>query len=92
MTEKEASQGELDLAEQTHAQFKHLEKLHGKVSADDILSQIDKLQGEVIKMKKEGISVWNANKAIPKIFDVVDGAFEIMIELTKNQKEEEEKK
>jgi hypothetical protein len=81
-----------DLAEQTLQSFENAKKLHGVVSLDDISTQIIKLQEEVKKIKKEGISVWSAQKQIPKIFDVVDGAFEIMIELVEHEKEKEEKK
>jgi hypothetical protein len=80
-----------NLAKETHQNFEKAKELHGAVSLDDILGQIHKLQDEVKKIKQEGISVWSAQKQIPKVFDIVDGAFEIMIELVENQKDKGEK-
>ena len=71
------------LAEEVEWNFTRLKALRpaGDLTIDDLRKSIDKLHAEVIRIKKEGVSVWNAKAAIPKIFDVVDGAFVTMKEL-----------
>jgi len=55
-----------------------------KLTFDEIMHQMYILQHEVQNLKKEGISLWNPKPAIARIFDIVDGAFVVMIELAEH--------
>lgn len=78
------------LADEVYYAFKLLKKLKGEVTKDDILRQINNLQNEVKRLKSEGISMWNAKQQIPKVFDIVDGAFEVMVEVVNKLEEKKE--
>ena len=59
------------------------------LTPDQIITQISVLQEGVQALKKNGISVWNYKSVIPKIFDLVDGMFVVMIEMAKQKGEKE---
>jgi hypothetical protein len=79
------------LAEDVEAELEQLKSLQKELTAADLQKQVDALQERVKKLKREGISVWNAKEKIPVVFDTVDGAFVVMAELI-NKIDEIEKK
>lgn len=62
-----------------------------KISASEILDEIDKLHAETRRIKRAGVSMWNYKEVLPKIFDVVDGAFVAMKEVVLKMEELEVK-
>ena len=48
------------------------------LTVDAVRSELKILMRRVTAIKREGISMWNYKGAIPKIFDIVDGSFEII--------------
>lgn len=76
-----------NLAKEVAIELDRKKAAKGGLSNADLLAEIAKLQAEVQKVKHQGVNVWNYKDALPKIFDIVDGAFEVMIEVVKNQEE-----
>lgn len=76
------------LAEEAELAFHYSKTLNSKgLPIATIKEEIDKLHRETRRIKKEGVSVWNAKAVLPKIFDVVDGAFVAMKSLVEKIEE-----
>ena len=71
------------LSKSVRREFAMIKQIKDGISTDDIMAQIVKLKNAVVKLKQDGISMWNYKQAIPKIFDIVDGAFEVMVEVVR---------
>lgn len=67
-----------DLAQEIRQTFSLKMETSTGVTPSDILEEVKNLKRTVYRMKKEGVSMWNYKEKIPKMFDVVDGSFEIM--------------
>lgn len=75
------------LAEVAEWNFKALKKSSKGVSVEDIAEEVEKLHAETRRIKRAGVSMWNYKEVLPKIFDVVDGAFVVMKENVAKQAE-----
>ena len=65
--------------------------LNKELPIADLIKQVELMQSQVKRLKREGISIWNAKDKIPVIFDTVDGAFVAMLELIRKVEELEKK-
>ena len=50
----------------------------------ELAKQIDDLHKTVLRIKRDGVSMWKIKSVLPKIFDVVDKSFVLMGEVVKN--------
>lgn len=62
-----------------------------KLTSSEIGEQIEKLHAETRRIKRAGVSMWNYKEVLPRIFDVVDGAFVAMKEVVLKLEELEAK-
>jgi hypothetical protein len=59
-------------------------------SVAEIRNELKKLMYNVALLKRNGISMWNYKKAIPKIFNIVDSSFKVIDKLAIKVQENED--
>jgi hypothetical protein len=59
-------------------------------SVAEIRDELKKLMYNVAVLKRNGISMWNYKKAIPKIFNIVDSSFTVIDKLAIKVQENED--
>jgi hypothetical protein len=77
------------IAEEVEFAFRLQKKLPKGLTSESILEQIEMLQKSVQKIKRSGVNMWNYKEVLPKIFDIIDGAFVVLTEIAKKQGEME---